>query len=389
MLSEGEINAPKCNANGGDMALSQSAETRKAIGRVQRLCCLGLGGQHLMPALIAALNQIVPSSTRQFYWADLRLEITNCYVEMSRIEFLPIYLTEFYGRHIEREVRLTFPEMMRTRFPTAVGDIFSRFFIVDWNTFQRSDYYNMLRRPCSMETGLLFKVTEAGRPVGAFHFFRSADEPAFAAQDYALLETLHGFIAHGLVDGPAEDSYDDIEDRALVILDRDGRLLHLSADAHRLLLMALVPRWAPQTACRMRHDNPPELAQLCHALSAAFCGGLPGAPPVLRRNNAWGEFVLRAYWLDASHADEPSPLIGVTIERREPRSLGLWRRVETLPLSQREKQVCMLLARGHDAANVARAMGVSEHTVISHRRNLYNKLGVENRLGLIERLRFG
>jgi DNA-binding CsgD family transcriptional regulator len=139
----------------------------------------------------------------------------------------------------------------------------------------------------------------------------------------------------------------------------------------------------------MRLDNPPELAQLCQTLSAASSAGLRSTPPVVRRNNAWGEFVLRAYWLDASRSEESSRFIGVTIERREPRSLSLWRKVEALPLSQREKQVCLMLARGHDAANVARAMGVSEHTVISHRRSLYSKLGVENRLALIGRLRLG
>ena len=57
-----------------------------------------------------------------------------------------------------------------------------------------------------------------------------------------------------------------------------------------------------------------------------------------------------------------------------------------LPLNPREKQVCLILARGHDSANVARATGISEHAEISHRRNFYNKLGVENWLSLIDRL---
>ena len=279
--------------------------------------------------------------------------------------------------------------MMRTRYPSSAGDIFPRFFTVDWRTFLRSDYYNLVRRPNGMETGILFKIAEAGRPVGAFHFFRSIDEPEFTPRDYAVLDALHGFIAHGLVDGPAEDRYNDAGDRALVILDRTGRPRHLSPEARRLLLMALVPRWAPDTAARLRPHEAAELVQLSRALTAASTGGLPAAPPVLRRTNPWGEFVLRAYWLDPPHGEESSHLIGVTIERREPRRLALWRRVEALPLSGREKEVCLLLARGHDAANAARAIGVGEQTVVSHRRSLYTKLGVETRWGLIDRLRAG
>jgi DNA-binding CsgD family transcriptional regulator len=304
-----------------------------------------------------------------------------------RIDFLPDYFREFYGSRMEREVRLTFAEMMRTRFRTPAGDIFDRFFKVDSNTFLRSDYYNLLRRPCGMEMGVLFKITEAGRPVGVFHFFRSVDEPPFVARDYAMLDAVHGFIAHGLIDGPTEDNYEDTEDRALIILHRNGRLLHVSAEAHRLLLMALVPRWAPQTTGCMRITDSPELTELYRRLAAASFGGQPLVPPVLRRSNAWGEFVLRAYWLDASRDDDSSSIIGLTIERREPQSLALLRKIEVLPLSGREKQVCLLLARGHDTANIARAMGVSEHTVISHRRNLYTKLSVESRIKLMERLR--
>lgn len=240
-----------------------------------------------------------------------------------------------------------------------------------------------------METGILFKIAEAGRPVGAFLFFRSADEPEFTPRDYALLEALHGFIAHGLVDGPAEDRCNDAGDRALVLLDRTGRLLHLSPEGRRLLMMALVPGWAPDTAARMRLDGPAELAQLCRLLRDASDGRLSAAPPVVRRRNAWGEFVLRAYWLDAPRGAGPSHLVGVTIERRAPRRLALWRRVETLPLSRREKEVCLLLARGHDAANAARAIGIGEHTLVSHRRSLYSKLGVDSRLALIDRLRAG
>src|SRR5712671_5487537 len=110
------------------MALALSAKARHAFGRIHRLCCLGLGGQRIMPALMSALDQIVPASVRQFYWPDPRMEIANCYIEMERMDFLPVYFTEFYGRPIEREVKLTFTEMMEIRYPSAAGDIFSRFF---------------------------------------------------------------------------------------------------------------------------------------------------------------------------------------------------------------------------------------------------------------------
>jgi hypothetical protein len=44
---------------------------------------------------------------------------------------------------------------------------------------------------------VLFKIIETGRPIGAFHFFRSGTEPDFTDRDYRILDALHGFIAHG------------------------------------------------------------------------------------------------------------------------------------------------------------------------------------------------
>lgn len=370
---------------GVTLARSSGAEIRRAIGRIQRLCCLGLGGQALMPALMTALQEMVPASNRQFYWPDLRMEIANCYLEGPGADFLALYLGEFYhGR--ERDVRMTFPEIMRTRYPSAAGDIFPRCFRVEWSEFLRSEYYNVLRRPCGMMHGALFKLTEGGRPVGVFHFFRSSDEPVFTQREFAILDALHDFVAHGLHQGLSEDVFTDTEDRALVVVNPAGQILHRTSDAHRLLYMALLPRWAAETTRRARLDQPPQLACLCKALTATFSGDLPAEAPVLRIRNDWGEFVLRAYWLNPSHPQEPSRFIGVTIERREPKSLGLVRRVEGLPLTEREKQLCLLLARGHDTVNAARAMGVAEHTVITHRRHLYHKLGVSNRLTLIDRL---
>jgi DNA-binding CsgD family transcriptional regulator len=76
----------------------------------------------------------------------------------------------------------------------------------------------------------------------------------------------------------------------------------------------------------------------------------------------------------------------IAFERREALALRLLRKIEALPLSRREKDLCLLLARDHDTASAARAMGVSESTVVTHRRSLYEKLGLESRTALINRL---
>lgn len=139
----------------------------------------------------------------------------------------------------------------------------------------------------------------------------------------------------------------------------------------------------------MRLDSLPELAHLCRTLCAAYGEVLLQASPVLRRQNAWGEFVPRAYCLNAADFGSAPHLIGIIVERREARFLGLWRKIEGLDLTGREKELSLLLARGADTGYAAETMEISESTVISHRRSIYQKLGVENRSTLIARLHGG
>ena len=139
----------------------------------------------------------------------------------------------------------------------------------------------------------------------------------------------------------------------------------------------------------MRLDSLPEIAHLCQTLCAACVDALPRAPPVLRRRNGWGEFVLRAYSLYPTDLEAMPGLIGIIVERREALSLNLLRKIELLDLTAREKELSLLLARGHDTADAVQAMGVSKNTVITHRRSLYHKLSVESRSALIGRLHAG
>ena len=41
-----------------------------AIAHFRRLCCLGLQPQAVMPSLLSAAHELLPSETNGFFWAD-------------------------------------------------------------------------------------------------------------------------------------------------------------------------------------------------------------------------------------------------------------------------------------------------------------------------------
>jgi DNA-binding NarL/FixJ family response regulator len=52
-------------------------------------------------------------------------------------------------------------------------------------------------------------------------------------------------------------------------------------------------------------------------------------------------------------------------------------------LTQREQEVCKMLAYGHTNSEIAEKLFISERTVETHRSNIYAKLGLKNRVELV------
>jgi hypothetical protein len=92
---------------------SLSAFEKRAIARIRRLCCLGLGSQVAVPAILGELHALVPSHCNNFLWAGANQELANLYDEGDVIlPVLPLYMDEFHNKR-EREVVFTFTETMR------------------------------------------------------------------------------------------------------------------------------------------------------------------------------------------------------------------------------------------------------------------------------------
>ena len=55
-------------------------------------------------------------------------------------------------------------------------------------------------------------------------------------------------------------------------------------------------------------------------------------------------------------------------------------------LTARELQIAVLIAQGFDSKSIGRRLGISPHTVTTHRAHIYSKLGVNSRIRLATRI---
>jgi DNA-binding CsgD family transcriptional regulator len=364
---------------------SRSGASKRILAHIQRLCCLDVGSEMLMPDLLRQLNELIPLRGGFFLWMNANHERTNSY-GMGPIPTAALYHKEFHLTRRETDVVVPVSELMVSASPNAVHQ-FWQILRVDYPTFLRSDYYNEVCQPSGIHEVITVAVREANRNHGALEIYRAAGEPPFQPRDFKLLEAVAAFVAHAMKRGPANvDAFVGSEDRGLLVANRDGTVQHTGLQTQRLLQMALGLRlktWATINRHNI-HSPLPEIARLCRILADTTKGKIGQPPPVMRLRNPFGEFVLRAYWLEPTDGIDQTRHIGITIDRQVPRALALHRRLEDLPLTGREKQLCLLLlAYDLSRRDVADRMGISSGTVITHQSNLYAKLGVHSRAGLI------
>jgi DNA-binding CsgD family transcriptional regulator len=352
------------------------------MAQIKQLCCLGLGPKAVVPRLARLLPQLVSGLSVTFFFTDARGRLVDIYDENPATpEIAPLYMSEFYNRR-ESEVTISIEDVFRRG---LVGLTFDQLLKVDRRTWERSDMYNLILRPIDYCDGLQLAVRERGCPLGVVKVSRGAGAPEFAQRDLDLLIALEPYLAHAFVSSHEATCFVDSdadEDEGLIITDRDGRLRHLSAQARILLFYAAQSEagWATRGASEL----PTKVTRLARNLAQTFQGKTPSSPPVHVHENAWGQFVFRANWLDS--VDATAPLVGIRVTRREPLPVRLLRRIEQLPLSERQVEVSLHLASGLTYAAIAERLGLSRSTVIFHVQEVFNKLGVASRAELQAKL---
>jgi hypothetical protein len=123
-------------------------------------------------------------------------------------------------------------------------------------------------------------MRETGRIRGTLHVHRTPKEAPFEPSDVKMLELIVAFVAHGMTRAVVgEEAFANSDgDSALFITYRDGRVHYAGAQAQQLLMMALNPCFSRTPGWRSLREPIPEIAQLCHSLSAAAEGEVEQLP---------------------------------------------------------------------------------------------------------------
>ncbi len=250
---------------------------------------------------------------------------------------------------------------------------------------QRSDYYNVVMRPAGVADWLSLPLrSPQGQPVGMLFLFRPARSRAFGAEELATLARLQPSLTRALWSGGVVQGDGEAVREGLLIVTPMGQPLWASPEAEALIAQALGWRWRWRLLGRVAGHAP-----LPHALQLLIQQlRLPGmAAPELSLRNAHGAFHVRASPLAATIGGGEAVALHIT--QRVAHSARLLQALREIGLPPRQRELAYWLARGLPESRVAACMGISENTVVYHRRQLYAALGVASRGELLECLADG
>ncbi len=381
-----------------------------AIAHIRELCGLGLAGELLIPAVLEALHRVIASARNLFDWVDGDGSIRRYYFEGPIDHRLArLYFDEFHNRR-EAEAMPRFVDVIRgeTTIRSAEELNHAQFF--------DSALYNEIWRPQRLHYRLEAIVRgRDGKALGSLVLYREHGDAIFSHDDEQTLRLLVPYVAHGLQhETPQQIDYAAGDRReVLVNLDAQGRIVHLSRHAHKVLMLAH-GGISPDAAARApTSEDFPTLVLLHRQLTRAAAAASAAAPFVLTLSNAWGEFRFSAEAMESVDGSGAA-LVGVAIRHLEPREVRDLNLLEASNLSIGQKKACALLLsrkrravpsfldprggragrspvlgalRGCSHAQIAQQLRVSPYTATDYIRKIYLKLDVHSVEELQQRLR--
>ncbi len=358
---------------------TSSSVLDRAFSETKRLCYAGLDEATLLRGVTQSVQRVVPLDAHCAHTNDPASGlITRAFPSVTEIERgTPEFLERIY---FEDEVT-PFGWMAKRRLSAlslseATG-----------GRPERALRYRegMARMGFGYEVRGVFAVN--GRIWGSVSAMREPSSHDFDARELGFFRRIAPHVAAGLKaavlrsEALAEPRGEDSP--GVVVLDHAGRVVQHTRTARRWLgeMGELGREW--------REDDglPPAILSLAGALRRSLGGGS------YREANGVPRLLVRAHsgrWL-ALHGvrTEPGSSRGnetmIVIEPAGPREVA-WLKTSAYGLSDREREVVDLVARGLSTKEISKTLYVSDYTIQEHLSHVFEKVGVRGRRALVKHL---
>jgi DNA-binding CsgD family transcriptional regulator len=324
----------------------------------------GLGSYELRREAMARMDRVLELDGWCFATADptTLTMTTHCTSGIPRTESAPLYEIEYAGPDVAGHA-----ELARSRRPVRVLADATR------GEPERCRRYRMLLQPIGIEHEVRAAVREHGTTWGFMHLFRHQGRRGFDADEAAFVERVTRLLAPALRDalvGPEVHATPAAAAPSLILVDEANRLAE-GTPGGRAWMTALRDPELPDGALP---DIFLELAIWARALARE--GSTDVARARIPGDDGW-------YAASATCTDRGN--VAIIVQPASAREL-MPLLLRGYRLTAAERQIAELVLDGRSTKQIAAELVVSAHTVQSHLKAVFDKVGVRSRRDLVAQL---
>lgn len=320
-----------------------------SLARIRQLCLFALPGEILVPPALQELSRLAPQCSAAYFWFDPDGRISNCYADR-----LP------HGMPGEIEINDA--------------------------TIANSQFVEGILEANHAGSTVHVDVIHGGRIRGCLSAFRRMHAPPLKEREVAAVQAGISYLAKALQRAEAfagtrlhHDEPDTIAQEELMVCDEDGEILHATEGSQTLLLLATDTPIGPLTISAARSRARQLLKTLCQRALGESEGDYRRV-----EETRWGRFSFKVSRLRSRNL-AGRRLVGIQSRRHKPARLHLLDVMQKAALSERQREVALLISMGRKNEEVAQAMKISVNTVCYHVKCLFGKLEVHSRAELFSR----
>jgi DNA-binding CsgD family transcriptional regulator len=280
--------------------------------------------------------------------------------------------------------------------------VFSIDRVIPYSDWAKSEFYDALFRPQNIHYELVIHPYRGMRSMGLLALFRSREAGGFDEKDMLLARRLVRPLAIALdnvqlvarIKADLDQSRATVESSplGLVLLDSDARPVYWNAKAKQICLSLAHEVTGGHEKGNEALPIPLDIKEDCLALkqlseTRSQIGPLSRIRTIGREGYSRFEVMVCLTHQPCPSVSNPCFVVSIedtleTAEIRKDASRAKYR------LSDREAEIALLVSQGFTNGEIARKLSISRLTVETHMKNLFEKVGVRNRVGLSSLLRF-
>lgn len=338
-----------------------------AIQHIRHIAAQGLPPLMAVPAMVDALEELVPARTRTFVWLDEQGYTASLYER----EPIPDALDAF---------NLATAELVARGEPSVIDLATAPDEFGGWRRFlhhplwDRSVMKNELFRPYGIGNNLDFPLRDRGQTRALLAICREPGSRAFTRAEVEAVLTLRPHFLYAMqAPETLALACEKGGDVALALIGDDGTVCDASAEARFLMYqLCCGPNGnAPVLARRA----PPAVRDIISRLSVHESAPRHD-PPTRDVRTAWGSIRITA------HMRATSGETVVTLQRFLPKAMARLDRLRQLDLSPREREVAFAMGALGSGDEIASTMGLTIGAYRQMAKRIYSRLGVTGRDGV-------